>query len=190
MLASILYIVLSAIYWVLVPAALLRFYMQLVRAPFRNPVGRFICAVTDWIILPLRRVFRGVGYDWASLIAGYAFVLALPLLMDVLLLRFSIFRSGTGIVLWLVGGVFGLLEAAIWVVFGTLLLYAVLSWVSRGESPIGDVLERLVGPWLRPIRRHMPLVGGFDLSPLVLCVLLQIALVVLGYTQVAVLHAI
>jgi YggT family protein len=190
MLASILYIVLSAIYWVLVPAALLRFYMQLVRAPFRNPVGRFVCAVTDWIILPLRRVFRGAGYDWASLIAAYALVLALPLLMDVLLLRFSIMRSAAGIVLWLVGGVFGLAEAAIWVVFGALLLYAVLSWTAQGASPVGEVLERLVGPWLRPIRRRMPPVGGFDLSPLVLCVLLQIALVVLGYAQVAVLHAI
>jgi YggT family protein len=59
---------------------------------------------------------------------------------------------------------------------------AVLSWV-RADSFVGDILDAIVSPWLRPIRRRVPLVGGFDLSPIVLLVLLQIGLVVVDYGQ-------
>jgi hypothetical protein len=37
-------------------ACLLRLYMQYQRIPFGNPVGRFVFALTDWIVLPLRKV--------------------------------------------------------------------------------------------------------------------------------------
>jgi YggT family protein len=184
MIAAILDIILGAIYWVLLPAALLRFYMQWLSAPFRNPVGRFICAVTDWIVMPLRRVFRGVNYDWASLIAAYVIVLARPLLMDVLLLRFAIFSSRIVATIWLIGSVFDLLEAAIWVLFGVLIVYAVLSWVAREQTSVSDLLARMVNPWLRPLRRRMPLVGGVDLSPMVLSVLLMILLQVLYWLRI------
>jgi YggT family protein len=49
----------------------------------------------------------------------------------------------------------------------------VLSWV-QNDSPLADIIERLCAPLLRPIRRVIPLVGGIDLSPLVLLVLLQV----------------
>jgi YggT family protein len=51
-------------------ALLLRFVMQAMRAPFRNPLGQAVIALTDWIVKPLRRVLPGYkGLDWASLIA-------------------------------------------------------------------------------------------------------------------------
>jgi YggT family protein len=59
---------------------------------------------------------------------------------------------------------------------------AILSWV-RTDSFVGDILDAIVSPWLKPIRRRMPMVGGFDLSPIVLLVLLQIGLVVVAYGQ-------
>jgi YggT family protein len=55
---------------------------------------------------------------------------------------------------------------------------------------MADLLERLVMPVLIPIRRVVPLVGGVDLSPLVLLVLLQIAAIVLGSVQAGVLVAV
>jgi YggT family protein len=48
---------------------------------------------------------------------------------------------------------------------------------------MSDVLERMVMPLLNPIRRVLPLVGGVDLSPLVLLVILQVAGIVLGSVQ-------
>ncbi|MBL8383733.1 MAG: YggT family protein [Burkholderiales bacterium] len=179
MLLEIVAIALRAAYWVLLPAALLRFQMQAVRAPFRNPIGRFVCAVTDWIVLPLRRVLGGRGgLDWASLVAALAFELLHGLLLDAFSVQFAIFRGGAGI--WLAGAVFSFAHAALTVALWLLIVYAVMSWL-RTDSPIVDVLEALVNPWLKPLRRRMPLVGGFDLSPLVLVVLLQIGMVVLAH---------
>ena len=178
---DILSIVLRALYWVLVPAALLRFQMQAVRAPFRNPVGQFICAVTDWAVKPLRRLLPGSGgYDWASLAAAYLFELLHGLLFDVLSMRLSIFRGA--VVPWLAGSGFGILGAILTVAIVCIVVYAVLSWI-RADSPVGDILDSLVNPWLRPIRRRLPMVGGFDLSPLALLVLLQIGIVILGHVQ-------
>ena len=181
MLAEILSLVLRAIYWLLMPAALLRFYMQAIRMSFRNPLGQFVCAATDWIVKPLRRVIKGAGgYDWASLIAAVALELLHSLLVDVLTARFSIFRGAAPV--WIAGAAFGLVAAVLTVAFWCLFLYALLSWV-RTDSPFGDLLESLVNPWLRPLRRRIPMMGGFDLSPLVLMVLLQVGLVILDHAQ-------
>jgi YggT family protein len=187
MLATIFLIIVSAVYWLLAPAALLRFYMQLLSVSFRNPLGQFVRAVTDWIILPLRRVFKGQGYDWASLIAAYFFELVYIFLRSAATLNFAPYTHPVGIAGWLVSGVFGLAVTVLALMFAVLIVYAVLSWVAREPTSISGVLATMVEPWLRPIRRRMPLVGGIDLSPLVLCVLLQIGIVILQYTQATVL---
>lgn len=170
-------IVVRTVYWVLVPAALLRLYMQWVRVPFRNPVGSFVCAVTDWIVLPLRRVVKGgSGIDWSSFLAACLLELALAALFNILVGRPSLF-SGTGMMSgWLVNGAFGLVVTALTMVLWITVACAVFSWV-RAESPVADVLDAVSAPWLKPIRRRVPMVGGFDLSPLVLLVAVQIALV-------------
>jgi YggT family protein len=52
------------------------------------------------------------------------------------------------------------------------------------------LLDRLVTPLLIPFRRFVPLVGGIDLSPLVLLLSLQVATIVLGSLQTAALSAV
>jgi YggT family protein len=161
------------------PAALLRFQMQLVRAPYRNPVGQFVCAVTDWAVKPLRKILPGRGgYDWASLAAAFLIELLHGLLFDLLSMRLTIIRGA--VPEWLLAAVFGLLTAVLTVALWLVIASAVLSWV-RTDSFVGDILDAIVSPWLRPIRRRMPMIGGFDLSPIVLLVLLQIGLVVVSY---------
>jgi YggT family protein len=84
---------------------------------------------------------------------------------------------------------FGLVRMAISGMTGLVIIYAILSWV-QSHSVGADFLERLVMPVLIPIRRVVPLVGGIDLSPLVLLLILQVAGIVLGSIQAAVLFAI
>ena len=58
-------------------ACLLRMYMQYQRVPFGNPVGRFVFALTDWLVLPLRRLVPSRGrVDVASLIGAFLIELA------------------------------------------------------------------------------------------------------------------
>jgi YggT family protein len=78
--------------------------------------------------------------------------------------------------------IFGLLRLLISALTGLVIVYSVLSWVPT-QSLMSDLIGRLCAPPLRPIRRLLPLVGGVDLSPLVLLVLLQIVSILLGHLQ-------
>lgn len=159
-------------------AVLLRFMMQLFRVPFRNPFAQFIVALTDFAVKPLRRVIPGVfGLDWACL------VLALTV-------EFVVVAAGY----WLDGFPFALVGARVWLVLlalaavrlvslavyliiGLTLVRAVLSWVNT-SSPLMPVVYELSEPFLRPLRRVVPLVANIDLTPLVLFILCQLVLMV------------
>ncbi len=162
-------------------ACLLRLYMQYQRIPFRNPVGNLVFALSDWLVLPLRRVVPAVGrWDMASVIAA----LVLKLLQFLVLWLLAGGVAGLAAVPVL--AVFGVVSMALTGLIGMLLVYSVLSWV-QARSHLSDVLERLCAPLLLPVRRIVPPVGGFDLSALVLLVLLQVASIVLNYALPAVL---
>jgi YggT family protein len=162
-------------------ACLLRLYMQYQRIPMSarsgNPLGRFVFALSDWIVLPLRRLVPAAGrWDLASLVAAYLFTLAQFAVLWLLV------GSGDSLLAVPVLAGFGLVRLAISGLTGMVIVHAVLSW-GQTRSPIADVIERLVAPPLTPIRRIIPLVGGIDLSVLVLLVLLQVASIVLGHLQ-------
>lgn len=50
----------------------------------------------------------------------------------------------------------------------------ILSYFMSPYHPVRETLDRLVEPMLRPIRRVLPALGGFDFSPLVLIILVQL----------------
>lgn len=64
-------------------------------------------------------------------------------------------------------------------VLSTLSSFGVLDSRNRIVWTISDFFYRLTEPGLRPIRRYMPNLGGVDLSPLILIVLLQVARMIL-----------
>ena len=73
MLDQALQFLLETVIGLLTFALLLRFYMQLLKTSFRNPVGEFVVALTDWLVRPARRVIPGLhGLDLASLIPAWA----------------------------------------------------------------------------------------------------------------------
>lgn len=163
-------------------ACLLRLYMQYQRISFKNPVGRFVFALTDWLVLPLRRVLPSIRrVDTASLVAAFLLELA----QYAILWLFA--GAGGGWAVLPLLAVFGMLRLVISALTGLVIVYAVLSWV-RADSPIVDVIDRLCAPLLRPWRRLIPLVGGIDLSPLAFLVVLQVAAIVLAYVQGAALR--
>jgi YggT family protein len=156
-------------------ACLLRLYMQYHRVPFGNPLGRFIFAITDWIVLPLRRIVPAVRrWDLASLIAAWLLVLA-----KFLLLWLLVGNLGRIAALPLVSLV-GLMQLAVSGLTALLVVYAVLSWFPGASPMLLDLISRLAEPMVRPFRRFIPLIGGVDLSPLAAIVVLQVIAIVLG----------
>jgi len=178
---QILSFLLDVIAGMLGGACLLRLYMQYQRIGFGNPIGRFVFALTDWIVLPLRKILPAIGkIDTASVVAVFLIELA-----QFALLWLVMGRVG-GLEMLPVLVLFAVVRLALDGMFGLVIVYAILSWV-RSESPLVDVIDRLCAPLLRPFRKIIPLVGGIDLSPLAFLVALKIATIVLGYLQAAVL---
>ena len=157
-------------------ALLMRFVMQWLRAPFRNPLGQAVIALTDWIVKPLRRVLSGwKGIDWASLVA---------LLLFQFLWLFTLYVAfgggfallGPGLPFLLVATPLAVFKAMLWLLIVVVFAQAILSWVAP-DGPLSGTLNALTFPFLRPVRRVLPPLGGtLDLSPLVVIVLAQLAL--------------
>ncbi len=58
--------------------------------------------------------------------------------------------------------------------FYLLIIRAILSWVSQGRNPFESVLIQLTEPFIAPIRRIVPPMGGMDWSVLVLFIVLNV----------------
>lgn len=169
-------------------ALMLRFVMQTMRAPFRNPLGQAVIALTDWIVKPLRRVFPGYkGLDWASLVATVVFELLWVLALRLVFGGFGF--TGDGILFLLLRTAFTFVDHVLWLFIVIVIVQAILSWVAP-DGPLSGLLNALTFPLLRPIRKVIPPIGGtLDLSPLVFIVAAQILLMLLDSAQVQVTNA-
>lgn len=139
----------------------------------RHPIMQFVHAITDWIVGPLRRLVPASRrVDGASLVAALLLSVALAFIYSALMLSRGPAVGGVLLV-----AVFWLCKWSIYLLIGLVLLQAVLSWVNP-NAPLAPAVEQLTRPFLAPIRRVLPTVGGFDLSPLVLIVAAQALLMV------------
>jgi YggT family protein len=188
MLISLFTLVVGSLCDLLALAFLARFAMQWLRVPFRNPLGRFVLALTDWAVLPARKLVPGLfGLDLASLILAW---LVQTLFMSVVIGASGIHDGATaaGFGSAVLSGLIETLRLCVYLAMGVVIISAILSWVNP-HSPVAPLFNQLSEPLLRPFRRLIPLIGGVDLSPLAVLLLLQTALLLLGQLRVMVLFA-
>lgn len=158
-------------------ALILRTWMQVVRFPHYHPLPRGIAQVTNWLVMPLRRVIPGYGgVDWSCIVAAWLAALVHLLLLSLLaglslgaLLPAALGLAVLTVVKWA-------LNLIVWVT----LIQAIMSWVNP-RTPAMALLYALTAPLLNPVRRVIPLVGGLDLSPLVVIVAAQVGLMIVGH---------
>jgi len=167
----------STVFDLYIMVVILRIWLQAARADFYNPFSQFIVKATQPVVAPLRRVIPSVGsVDLATVL--FAYVLCVLKFVAMILIV-----SGGAVsfsIDFLFLGLLSLIKAAGGLLFWVLLLRAILSWVSQGRSPIEYVFHQLTEPMLAPIRRILPPMGGFDLSVLVLFIVLQFANFLMG----------
>jgi len=140
----------------------LRVWLQIVRADFYNPLSQFIVKVTNPAVIPLRRVIPGFGgVDVPTLLLAFA-VATLKFIIIPLINGgdFSIISS-----LYL--GFLYLIKQSGVLLFMLMLVMALMSWVVQGYNPTQAILHQLTEPFLKPIRRIIPSIGGLDLSILI-----------------------
>lgn len=181
----IVFFLLETFFFFLIAAALLRAWMNHLRIHMSAQPGRLAIAVTDWLVAPLRRALpRSLAQsriDWGSLIAALLLSLAYGVLW--LLLATSVSSAS----FTAEASFMSIVTMALRILVRTLLQglmilligYAILSWL-QPQSPVMGTLDRLCAPILRPVRRFVPLVGGVDLSVLVVIIGLQVGLMLLG----------
>jgi YggT family protein len=158
---------------------LARFHFQWLRVPFRNPMGEFLLATTNWIVVPARRVIPGlVGLDVATLLLAWV--------LQALGLWAQAAISGaepSALAIAAVAAV-DLVRYSIYILVFAVFVQVAISWINP-DAPLGPLFDLLTRPFLRPVRRYVPPVGRVDLSPLVLLVILYVLLIPLAHLRLS-----
>ena len=153
---------------------LARFHFQWLRVPFRNPVGEFVLATTGWLVMPARRVIPGLaGLDLATLLLAW--------LVQGLAVWVKASIIGAEPSLLAIAGIaaLDLVRYSLYLLVFAILVQVLFSWINP-YAPMAPVFNAVTAPFLRPLRRFIPPLGGIDLTPLVLLVIIQIILIVLA----------
>ena len=178
MLIQIANLILQVLVSIIAGACLLRCYLQWLAfnlgAGQSKSIGAYILPLSNWIVLPLRRVIPSIGrFDLASCVAAYLLILCK---ISILLL----ISGATSIdISWLALALIDLLDLTLSGLVGLVFASIILSWVGAGTQ-IQFLVSLLVDPLLAPIRKAMPNIGALDLSPLVLLLILQVLQIVVG----------
>ncbi|SQI35712.1 YGGT family [Leminorella richardii] len=151
-----------------VSVLLLRVWMQWARADFYNPFSQFVVKITQPVLGPLRRIIPSIGpVDTASVLFAYLLILIKYIAGLWFLNGVMLFFP-----LYLPLSLIELLSAAGKLVFWLVIIRALMSWISQGRNPVDQLLIQLTEPLLHPIRRLLPSMGGLDLSPMILMLIL------------------
>lgn len=155
---------------------LLRFYLQLLRVPYGNPLSEFAVTLTNFLVRPLRRAIPGLwGLDLATLAAAWLvqwlLLMAIEGLAGVPLLRGNVVMY-LGFAFW---ALVELLRMSLYLLMLVQVLLFVVSLVNP-YSPFMGVLTSLSGPFTRLVRRVVPPIANVDLSPMVIVIICQLLL--------------
>lgn len=160
----------------------LRFLLQLARADFYNPVSQFIVKATNPPLIPLRKMIPGWGgIDIASIVLA----LLVQAIAIVLILLLNGVQPPLETILW--AGI-GVLSLVLKIYFWGLLITVIASWVAPSSyNPVLILINQILEPAIKPIRKIMPDMGGIDISPIVAFLLIQVLeiLVIKGLVQVS-----
>ena len=158
---------------------LARFHFQWLRVPFRNPVGEFVLATTNWMVVPARRAIPGLaGLDLATLLLAWI-VQALGLWLQA-----AIVGAEPGFGMLAAVALVDLVRYSLYILVFAVIVQAVLSWVNP-YTPLAPAFDTITRPFLRPLRRYIPPVGNVDLTPLILLVILYVVLIVVNNLRFA-----
>jgi YggT family protein len=172
---AVRYIV-DTLLWLLTLAFVLRLLFQLVRADFRDPMADAIVRLTNWLIMPLRRLLPPIGkVDTATVVAVIA-VASVRTFAAMGLAGQGVGDVGQFLRITLVN----LADLVLRVYLFALLLYWLTSFVSPGGYAPGlRLLARLCEPILKPVRRIIPPIGQIDFSVLWVSIVIGALLVLL-----------
>jgi len=152
----------------------IRFILAFERSNYFNPITRFIITITQPIVALLRRLLPTTkGFELSTL-----FLILILEILKCFLISF-LFIGSTSFMGVLLISVTEMLKLFLNIFFFAILFNAILSWVRTYPSPISEILNQLSAPIMRPLRRVIPPVANFDISPIPALILLQFLIILL-----------
>ena len=174
MLELALAFVIETVFNIFILSALVRFWMQALRAPARNPLAQFTMALTDFAVKPLRRIVPGFfKLDIASFAVAWG--AQLLLLAILALLKGVVLANGPVLSILLFFALVKLARLTIYIVMGAVIFQALLTWVNP-YHPVAPFFEALTRPFLKPFQKAIPPIGGVDITPVLVLIACQLVL--------------
>jgi YggT family protein len=154
---------------------LLRLLLQVARADFYHPVAQFVVAVTNSLVVPARRLLPSFRkFDLPT------FVVLVVLQFAITIVLFAMRGVALRPELIAIEAVYQLATLTVWLYLVCIFVWVILSWLQSAYHPIAVFLGQLIEPVLRPARRLLPATGGFDVSPMIVTILLVAILIALN----------
>ena len=153
---------------------LLRFWLPIVRANFRNPVAQGVLRYTSPAVVPVRRYVPAFGkLDTATVLVALIIQVLASIIMLVILRGLAFFDTLSSGFLSIIGAALVDLASLSVVMFiVAIALRVILGLFGRYLGPMSDLLNDLTDPLLRPVRRIIPPLGVIDLSAYIVFILL------------------
>jgi YggT family protein len=174
---NILTFLISTLFTLYISAILIRIILAMLRADFYNPISQFIVTITNPLLIPLRKVLPSIGkVDTAS----WLLAAGLQILELVILFSFQDIQVSANILI--ISAIIKLLIIFVTIFLYAVLIRAILSWFPSPQmyqNPLFSILVAITEPLMRPVRKVIPAVGAFDLSALVVILLLYSILIAL-----------
>lgn len=146
-----------------------RFVLQACRVDFYNPVSQGLVKITDPVLRPLRMVLPGYrNLDFAAFVAAVVAQIVLTMSLTALQGGFS---GGFGLII--ASGLLQVLLLIIRIFWWSILIVIIAGWIAPGSyHPALLLLHQITEPVLAPARRLLPPIGGLDLSPILVFLIL------------------
>lgn len=150
--------------------AILRFLLQTMKVDYYNPISQAVVKITQPPLMPLQRSLpRIAGVDISPL------MLAFLVKLGTLFLLVSMTSSQVGLGHLAIFSLVGVLDTLLTIVFWATIGSVIISWVApNSPHPAPQLLVQLVEPLFALVRRVIPPIGGLDLSPIAIFLIIQI----------------
>lgn len=141
------------------------------KADFYNPISQFIVKVTHPLLKPLRKIIPSIGrQDISSLILAYLVAMAVTcvLIPFIIISPLDVAYKFVPII-----AIIKLLYIIFQLLFLLFIFNAILSWIAPdSRSPAAILIQQICYVILAPLRRIIPNIGIFDITPMIAILLL------------------
>ena len=158
---------------------LLRLLLPWVGANFRNPLAQGILKATSPVVVPVRRMLPPLGrIDTATVVVAFGIQYLLIWLLG------AINGSPSSIATIAATSIFALVSQTLRLFMYAIFIRIILSWIAPGTyNPAIEIISSITEPVMRPFRRIVPPMGGFDISPIFAMLTLGVAMILVGGMQ-------